>query len=188
MAYLLDTSILGRLANAHDTQHAVAAGAVLELHRRGEVLHIAPQVMVEFRNVATRPVAINGLGLSAAETEALAATFEMVVLGIVLRKRIGGFGDALWSSAARTLATTVLFAPLAFWMGRELAAATDPGSGRSMGLYLLFAYGMGVAGLAYLTLAFLFGAPELPAFASRLPIVGPRISALLAPRYRPRRR
>jgi predicted nucleic acid-binding protein len=76
MAYLLDTTILGRLANVRDVQHVVAAQAVLELHRRGEVLHITPQVMVEFRNVAIRPVAANGLGLSTVDTEALAATFE----------------------------------------------------------------------------------------------------------------
>jgi predicted nucleic acid-binding protein len=76
MAHLLDTSILGRLANARDVQHAVAAQAVLELHRRGEVLHVTPQVLVEFRNVATRPVGVNGLGLSTVDAEALAATFE----------------------------------------------------------------------------------------------------------------
>jgi predicted nucleic acid-binding protein len=76
MAYLIDTTILGRLANTSDAQHAVAAWAVLELHRRGEVLHVTPQVMIEFRNVATRPVAVNGLGLSTVDTEALAATFE----------------------------------------------------------------------------------------------------------------
>src|SRR5262245_18730110 len=76
MAYLIDTTILGRLANVSDAQHAMAAGAVLELHRRGELLHITSQVMIEFRNVATRPVALNGLGLSAVDAEALAATFE----------------------------------------------------------------------------------------------------------------
>lgn len=76
MAYLLDTTILGRLANASDVQHAVAARAVLELHRRGEVLHVTPQVLVEFRNVATRPVSVNGLGLSPVDTEALATTYE----------------------------------------------------------------------------------------------------------------
>jgi hypothetical protein len=37
------------------------------LHRRGEVLHVTPQVMIEFRNVATRPVTV--------DTEAQAATF-----------------------------------------------------------------------------------------------------------------
>jgi predicted nucleic acid-binding protein len=76
VGYLIDTTILARLANATDAQHTVAARAVLELHRRGEVLHVTPQVLIEFRNVATRPVAVNGLGLSAVDTEAQAATFE----------------------------------------------------------------------------------------------------------------
>ena len=77
MAYLIDTTILARLANAADAQHAVAARAVLELHRRGEILNVTPQVMIEFRNVATRPVAVNGLGLSIVDAESQAATFEV---------------------------------------------------------------------------------------------------------------
>src|SRR5438552_11353674 len=76
MAYLLDTSVLARLANTADPLHAVAAQAVLELHRRGEVLHVTPQNLVEFRNLATRPKAVNGLGLSAVDAEAKAAAFE----------------------------------------------------------------------------------------------------------------
>jgi predicted nucleic acid-binding protein len=66
VAYLLDTSILVRLANAADAQHAVAAGAVLEVHRRGETLDVTPQVLIEFRGVATRPATRKGLGQSAA--------------------------------------------------------------------------------------------------------------------------
>lgn len=76
MAYLLDTNILVRLANAADARHLVAAGAVLKLHRRGETLHITPQLLVEFRNVATRPAAVNGLGFSTVDAEAEAAGFE----------------------------------------------------------------------------------------------------------------
>ncbi|MGP0068409.1 MAG: type II toxin-antitoxin system VapC family toxin [Isosphaeraceae bacterium] len=76
MAYLIDTSILGRLANVADVSHPVALRAVLELHRRGEMLHVAPQNLIEFRNVATRPTALNGLGLTAAEAEAKASIFE----------------------------------------------------------------------------------------------------------------
>jgi len=76
VAYLIDTSILIRLANTVDARHPVVAGAVLELHRRGEVLHLTPQVLVEFRNVATRPLAVNGLGLTAANAETHAAVFE----------------------------------------------------------------------------------------------------------------
>jgi predicted nucleic acid-binding protein len=76
MPYLIDTTILVRLANTGDAHHAVAARAVLELHRRGEILHVTPQVLIEFRNVATRPKAVNGAGLPIADAEAHAATFE----------------------------------------------------------------------------------------------------------------
>jgi hypothetical protein len=64
MAYLIDTSVLARLANVDDLSYPAAFHAVTELHRRGEVLHIAPQNLVEFRSVATRPAAVNGLGLT----------------------------------------------------------------------------------------------------------------------------
>jgi predicted nucleic acid-binding protein len=73
---LLDTNILVRLANASDALHAVAHQAVMELHQRGEMLHITAQSLIEFRNVATRPTAQNGLGLTAVQAEAIAAKFE----------------------------------------------------------------------------------------------------------------
>jgi predicted nucleic acid-binding protein len=75
MAHLIDTNVLARLANTADASHAVAARAVLELHRRGEALHLTAQVLIEFRNVATRPTAVNGLGLSTAVAESQAAGF-----------------------------------------------------------------------------------------------------------------
>jgi predicted nucleic acid-binding protein len=76
MAFLIDTSILGRLANQTAASNPVAAAAVTELHRRGEVLHITPQNLIEFRNFATRPAAVNGLGLTTLAAETLAAGFE----------------------------------------------------------------------------------------------------------------
>jgi predicted nucleic acid-binding protein len=76
VAYLIDTSILVRLANKTDVQHGVAKKALAELHRRGEVLHLAPQALIEFRNVATRPIAVNGLGLPITTAEADAVAFE----------------------------------------------------------------------------------------------------------------
>lgn len=78
MAYLIDTSVLARLANTADKFYPVAMHAVLQLHRRGEVLHVTPQNLVEFRNVATRPVAVNGLGLAPSDAEAKASGFEAV--------------------------------------------------------------------------------------------------------------
>jgi len=76
VAYLIDTSILARLANSADTFYPVANDAVRELHRRGELLHVTPQNLIEFRQVATRAVALNGLGLSPAEAEAKSALIE----------------------------------------------------------------------------------------------------------------
>ncbi len=76
MAYLLDTSILGRLANSADANHASALQAVTSLHDSGERLHICPQNLIEFRNVATRPIANNGLGLDCSVAETIAARFE----------------------------------------------------------------------------------------------------------------
>jgi predicted nucleic acid-binding protein len=76
MACLIDTSVLARLANTADAQYAAAYRAVTLLHQGGEVLHITPQNLVEFRNLATRSVALNGLGLSTADAEAKAAVFE----------------------------------------------------------------------------------------------------------------
>jgi hypothetical protein len=76
MAILLDTSVLGRLANVKDVGYAVARAAIAELHRQGEILHLTSQNFVEFRNFATRPVRANGLGMDTVTTQGLSATFE----------------------------------------------------------------------------------------------------------------
>ena len=54
MAHLIDTDVLMRLANSADADHLTAVRAVLELHRRGELLHLTPQVLIAFRNTAGR--------------------------------------------------------------------------------------------------------------------------------------
>jgi hypothetical protein len=59
VSYLIDTSVVVRLANVSDLSYPAAIRAVMELHRRGEVLQIAPQNLVEFPSVATRPAAVN---------------------------------------------------------------------------------------------------------------------------------
>ena len=76
METLVDTSILGRLANRADRDHALAQSAIAKLHRNGEVLRLAPQNLIEFRNFATRPTSANGFGLSTPDAAALATTFE----------------------------------------------------------------------------------------------------------------
>lgn len=77
MGILVDTSVLGRLANRADISHAVAQAAVMRLHRRGEILHVTAQNLVEFRSFSTRPIAVNGLGMTPAQASAVAAVFEL---------------------------------------------------------------------------------------------------------------
>src|SRR5438270_9266884 len=76
MAHLVDTSILGRLANRSDPQYGTAANAVFVLQQRGENLRSTAQVLIEFRNVATRSTSANGLGLTPAAADAKVSTFE----------------------------------------------------------------------------------------------------------------
>jgi predicted nucleic acid-binding protein len=76
VAYLIDTSILARLANSADAFHAPPTRAVFELHRLGQPLHLSAQTLIEFHGVATRPVSANGLGLDTATALAKAASFE----------------------------------------------------------------------------------------------------------------
>jgi len=73
---LLDTSILVRLANPTDTEYALAVHAVDVLRRGGSRLSITPQVIIEFRAVATRPKPNNGLAYTPQEAEKLVTGFE----------------------------------------------------------------------------------------------------------------
>jgi predicted nucleic acid-binding protein len=70
MTVLLDSNILLRLAQATHPMHATAQRAVTSLQRNGQRLHIVSQNVYEFWVVATRPIAVNGLGLTATETDA----------------------------------------------------------------------------------------------------------------------
>ena len=75
--YLLDTSVLVRLANAADANHTTAQQALVILAGRGDEAIICPQGVIAFRSVATRPVGPpNGLGMSAARADRIIADFE----------------------------------------------------------------------------------------------------------------
>jgi len=64
MAVLLDTNILLRLAQPLHPNAPVAVRALIALRAANQTLHITQQNVVEFWAVATRPVAVNGLGYS----------------------------------------------------------------------------------------------------------------------------
>jgi predicted nucleic acid-binding protein len=79
MAYLLDTGILLRLANPADNLHSQVRIAVGALGNQGEQLITTTQNIAEFCNVATRPVANNGLGHTpAAALEFVATDIETI--------------------------------------------------------------------------------------------------------------
>jgi putative peptidoglycan lipid II flippase len=120
-----------------------------------------------------------GLALSFA----LTTTMEMLILLVVLQRRIGGWDRDAWFSFARSAVATAAFAPIAYWIGIRLADVTDPNAGRSIVGYVLFAYGLAAAGLVYLSIGYLLGAPEIYAFAKRVPVFGERLTGLIEARY-----
>jgi predicted nucleic acid-binding protein len=70
MNVLVDTNILLRSAEPIHHMHAPARAAVGALTARGDVLCVVPQVLYEFWVVATRPLAVNGLGWASAAADA----------------------------------------------------------------------------------------------------------------------
>lgn len=76
MNCLLDTNILVRLVNDQDQFYPVADRAIMALHRRGVVLMLTPQNLVEFWNVATRAPSQNGLGATPHQAGELVRGFE----------------------------------------------------------------------------------------------------------------
>ncbi len=64
MIYVPDTNNLLRFAIRADAQHPTVLSAIGKLKANGDKIYILPQTCVEFWNVATRPTARNGFGLS----------------------------------------------------------------------------------------------------------------------------
>ena len=71
MSYVLsDSKILLRYSDPTHLQYQEAKDAIKQVGRRGDILCIVPQNLVEFRAVATRPVSVNGLGMSQEQVKA----------------------------------------------------------------------------------------------------------------------
>jgi predicted nucleic acid-binding protein len=64
MNIFLDTNIFLRLTDINSSQHQLVTKAVAQVLARGDELCFAPQSMIEFWAVATRPKEANGLALS----------------------------------------------------------------------------------------------------------------------------
>lgn len=69
MRILVDTNILLRAVQRSHPSSRAAINAIKMLHRQQHALCLAPQNIIEFWNVCTRPVDANGLGLSVSGTD-----------------------------------------------------------------------------------------------------------------------
>ncbi len=82
MAILLDTNILLPLLQTHHPHAPLAERAISRLRSQNEILTIAPQNLMEFWAVATRPAGDNGLGMAVVrareELEALQRLFTLL--------------------------------------------------------------------------------------------------------------
>jgi len=76
--YLVDTNVLLRFADRTHPLHPVVRAAMRKLRHSGHQMQIASQNCVEFWNVATRPVAKNGLGLTPADADRLLRLIERI--------------------------------------------------------------------------------------------------------------
>src|SRR5215471_9900492 len=76
MPYLLDTNILVRILQRTDPRYSSIRTALRTLRTRGEPLCFTAQNLIEFWRVCTRPVDVNGFGLTVAETDRRAQVIE----------------------------------------------------------------------------------------------------------------
>ena len=97
MTTLIDTNILLRFVEPNDPEYGFVRKAVRALTEKGETLCYAPQNLVEFWNVCTRPQLKNGFGLTPAETDARAALIEAQFRLLPDNERVHRSGVAWWS-------------------------------------------------------------------------------------------
>lgn len=70
MNLLIDTNVLLRWSHADDPAHAICQSAVRKLLSQGHDICVCAQVLIEYWVNATRPVALNGVGMEVTEAEA----------------------------------------------------------------------------------------------------------------------
>jgi len=61
-SYLVDTNVLLRAVQKAAPEHAIVVSAIAQLTANGVTIYVAPQVLIGFWVVATRPIEVNGFG------------------------------------------------------------------------------------------------------------------------------
>jgi predicted nucleic acid-binding protein len=80
MSILVDTNVLLRRTQPDHEHHSLAVESVALLLESGEPVHVTPQNISEFWNVATRPQTYNGLGFSVALAAGEVAKIEQALI------------------------------------------------------------------------------------------------------------
>lgn len=70
MLVLVDTNVLLRVVEPRHPHHRSAVAALRSLSQAGHALCLVPQIHYEFWVAATRPIAVNGLSMTADEAAA----------------------------------------------------------------------------------------------------------------------
>jgi predicted nucleic acid-binding protein len=89
MKVLVDANVLLRLVQPSSPQHADAVSAIVLLRQSDGDLYLVPQVLYEYWVVATRPIAVNGLGLVPSDVDKL--LFELLDRFTLLKDERGVF-------------------------------------------------------------------------------------------------
>lgn len=76
MVYLIDTNVLLRFIFRTDPRYPVVKTAIRKLRTEKHTLYISSQNCIEFWNVATRPIARNGFGLTPTDAKRMLQRIE----------------------------------------------------------------------------------------------------------------
>jgi predicted nucleic acid-binding protein len=79
-SYLVDSNILLRIPRWNEPENAFVDDAIAALRKSGAVLYFTHQNIAEFWNVATRPLNVNGFGLTHDETEREVRSIERAMV------------------------------------------------------------------------------------------------------------
>jgi putative peptidoglycan lipid II flippase len=152
----------------HDTRTPVIAGIAIIL-----------------LNIGLGAALLDRLGFIAlALALSVSTTAEAVILTVVLRRRLDGFGSELPSWLLRVAFATAVAGAVAALLAPPLTEATMPGSAPRLLQLILFLIALGVVGVVYLGVAWILRVPEmattLERVSDRLPFVKPLFARLRA--------
>jgi len=145
VSYALVEALTRAFYAMHDTRTPVVAG-----------------IIIIFLNIAVGLALLNRLGyLALALALSVSTTVEAVILGAVLRKRLGGVTSQTRDWLLRVAISTAATALVAGALAGPLAEATTPGNGPRLQQILVFLFALSLVASVYLGCSWILRIPEL---------------------------